>query len=266
MAGTWSMSTHGRTGARYQAMRSPAGTLPCAPLFNADQYQAYSSAAVQRVSAALSSMSASPHGTVGGIAISPRGTRSWCYRCTRPNDLTDPLRHRSQRPRSYWMLATLLVCLACASRRIARELGMHVRTSDRWCWWLYKAAWSSASHRRLEGTVEAEDLSHTAGNKGHAKRGGKKVLGRCVRGRCTKREPGRGHDDTDWPARIAWVSRQGAVVPQATRDCTVKTGQKAADSAVQAGSRLSTDAASSSRACRALSTRASITPRKRSPG
>ena len=38
------------------------------------------------------------------------------------------------------------------------------------------------------------------------------------------------------------------MVIQATRDCTVKTVQKAADLAVHAGSRLSTDAASSSRA------------------
>src|SRR6266511_3465398 len=47
---------------------------------------------------------------------------------------------------------------------------------------------------------------------------------------------------------IAWVSRQGAVVIQATRDFKVKTVQKAADLAVQAGSRLYTDSASSYRA------------------
>jgi transposase len=47
---------------------------------------------------------------------------------------------------------------------------------------------------------------------------------------------------------IAWVSRQGTVVLQATRDFTVKTVQKAADLAVQAGSRLYTDSASSYRA------------------
>src|SRR5439155_19985887 len=44
-----------------------------------------------------------------------------------------------------------------------------------------------------------------------------------------------------------WVSRQGGVVIQATRDFTVKTVQKAADIAMQAGSRLSTDSASSYR-------------------
>ena len=57
--------------------------------------------------------------------------------------------------------------------------------------------------------------------------------------------PGRGHYDKDRPAIIAWVSRQGAVVIHATRDFTVKTVQKAADLAVQAGSRLYTDSASS---------------------
>jgi hypothetical protein len=72
-----------------------------------------------------------------------------------------------------------------------------------------------------------------------------------IRTNCTvtpKREPGRGHYDKDRPAIIAWVSRQGAVVIQATKDFTVKTVQKAADLAVQAGSRLYTDSASSYRA------------------
>src|SRR6185295_17025972 len=103
-------------------------------------------------------------------------------------------------------------------------------------------------HRQLEGTVEADDLYHTAGHKGQAKTGGKKSLGRQPRSRRKKREPGRGHYDKDRPAIIAWVSRQGGVVIQATRDFTVKTVQKAADIAVQAGSRLYTDSASSYRA------------------
>jgi transposase len=103
-------------------------------------------------------------------------------------------------------------------------------------------------HRQLAGTVEADDLYHTAGQKGQAPQGGKKALGRRARGRRKKREPGRGHDDKDRPAIIAWVSRQGAVVLQATRDFTVKTVQKAADLAVKTGSRLSTDSASSYRA------------------
>ena len=60
----------------------------------------------------------------------------------------------------------------------------------------------------------------------------------------------RGHYDKDRPAMIAWVSRQGSVVIQATRDFTVKTVQKAADLAVQTGTRLYTDSASSYRAGR----------------
>jgi transposase len=104
--------------------------------------------------------------------------------------------------------------------------------------------------RQVEGTVEADELYHTAGQKGQAKHGGKKALGRCARGRRKKREPGRGHYDKDRPAIIAWVSRQGAVIIQATRDFTVKTVQKAANIAVQAGSRLYTDSASSYRALR----------------
>jgi hypothetical protein len=66
--------------------------------------------------------------------------------------------------------------------------------------------------------------------------GGKKGLGRRARGRRKKREPGRGHADKDRPAIIAWISRPGGGVIQVTRDLTVKTVQKAADLAVQAGS------------------------------
>jgi hypothetical protein len=127
-------------------------------------------------------------------------------------------------------------------------VGIHIRTSYRWCWWLRNAALSYEMQRQLEGTVEADDLYHTAGNKGQATQGGKKALGRCARGRRKKREPGRGHYDKDRPAIIAWVSRQGAVVIHATRDFTVKTVQKAANLAVHAGSRLYTDSASSYRA------------------
>ena len=91
--------------------------------------------------------------------------------------------------------------------------------------------------RQVEGTVEADELYHTAGNKGQAQHGGKKHLGRRPRGRRKKREPGRGHYDKDRP-----------VVLQATRDFTVKTVQQAANFAVQVGSRLYTDSASSYRA------------------
>ena len=154
----------------------------------------------------------------------------------------------SKRSVMHWILATFLLCLSCSSRRIARELGVHVRTGYRWCWWLRNVALSYEMHRQLEGTVEADDLYHTAGNKGQAKQGGKKLLGRRARGRRKKREPGRGHYDKDRPAIIAWVSRHGGVVIQATRDFTVKTVQKAADIAMQRGNRLFTDSASSYRA------------------
>jgi transposase len=93
--------------------------------------------------------------------------------------------------------------------------------------------------------VEADDLSHIAGHKGQAKQGGSKPLGRRPRGRRKKCEPGRGHDDKDRPAIIAWISRQGAVVIHATKDFTIQTVQKAANVAVHAGSRLSTDSARS---------------------
>jgi len=156
--------------------------------------------------------------------------------------------HRSKRPLSYWILATFLLCLSCSSRRIARELGVHRRTSYRWCWWLRNAAVSYETDRHLTGTVEADELYHIGGHKGQAKQGGPKSLGRRPRCRRKKCEPGRGHDDKDRPAIIAWVSRQGAVVIQATRDFTGQMVQKAADIAVQAGSRLYTDSASSYRA------------------
>jgi hypothetical protein len=110
---------------------------------------------------------------------------------------------------------------------------------------LRNAALSSEMGRQLEGTVEADDLYHTAGQKGQAKQGGKQALGRRPRGWRKKREPGRGHDDKDRPAIIAWVSRQGTVVVQGAQDFTVKTVQKAADLAVKTGTRLSTDSAGS---------------------
>src|SRR5499425_1872174 len=173
------------------------------------------------------------------------------YRCKEKNckrtfnDLTGTLLDGSKRSVMHWIFATFLLCLSCSSRRIARELGVYGRTSYRWCWWLRNAALSYEMERQLAGTVEADDLYHTAGQKGQAKHGGTKHLGRRARGRRKKREPGRGHYDKDRPAIIAWVSRQGTVVIQATKDFTVKTVQKAADLAVQAGSRLYTDSASS---------------------
>jgi hypothetical protein len=125
---------------------------------------------------------------------------------------------------------------------------VHSQTSDRWCWWWRKTALSYDMERPLAGPGEADALYHTAGRQGQAKQGGNKPLGRRARGRRTKREPGRGHDANDRPTLIAWVSRQGAGVIQATRDVTVKTVHTAATIAVPAGRRLSTDSASSARA------------------
>ena len=86
------------------------------------------------------------------------------YRCKEKdckrtfNDLTGTLLDGSKRSVMHWILATFLLCLSCSSRRIARELGVHVRTSYRWCWWLRNAALSYEVGRQLDGTVEADDL------------------------------------------------------------------------------------------------------------
>ena len=121
----------------------------------------------------------------------PGCKRYWCNGCKRTfNDLTDTLLHQSKRSLPYWILATFLLCLSCSSRRIARELGVHGRTSSRWCWWLRNAALSYEMDRQLAGTIEADELYHTAGHKGQALQGGKKALGRRARGRRKKREPG----------------------------------------------------------------------------
>jgi transposase-like protein len=121
----------------------------------------------------------------------PGCKRYWCNGCQRTfNDLTHTLLHQSRRSLAYWILATFLLCLSCSSRRIARELGVHGRTSYRWCWWLRNAAVSYEMGRQLAGTVEADDLYHIAGNKGQAKQGGSKPLGRrprCRRKKCEAR-------------------------------------------------------------------------------
>ena len=185
----------------------------------------------------------------GSYHYRPRLKRYWCNGCRRTfNDLTNTLLSQSRRSLAHWILVTFLLCLTCSSRRIAREVGVHVRTSYRWCWWLRNTAISYEIDRQLEGTVEADELYHIAGNKGQAKQGGPKSLGRRPRCRRKRCEPGRGHYDKDRPAIIVWVNRQESVVLQAVRDFTVSTVQKAADLAGQAGSRLYTDSASSYRA------------------
>ena len=86
------------------------------------------------------------------------------YRCQEKgckrtfNDLTGTLLDGSKRSVMHWMLATFLLCLSCSSRCIAREVGVHVRTSYRWCWWLRNAALSYEIGRKVAGTVKADDM------------------------------------------------------------------------------------------------------------
>jgi transposase-like protein len=201
------------------------------PLFNAEPCQAYlHPRRWQDRPLPCPRCQSDPMGRWGTSHYRPGCQRDWCHRWQRTfNALTDTLLHPSQRPLADSRLAPFVLCLACSSRRIAREVGVPIRTSSRWCWWRRHAALSDERHRPWAGRVEADDLYPTAGNQGQAPGGGKKSLGRRARGRRQQREPGRGDDDQDWPAIIAWVSRQGAVVIQASRDVTVKTVQKAAD-------------------------------------
>ncbi len=125
----------------------------------------------------------------GAYHYRPGLQRYWCHSCRRPfNDLTHTLLAQSKRALGHWILATFLLCLACSSRRIAREVGVHISTSYRWCWWLRNAALCYELERQLAGTVEADELYHTAGQKGQAAQGGKKALGRRARGRRKKRD------------------------------------------------------------------------------
>ena len=58
----------------------------------------------------------------------PGCKRSWCNGCKRTfNDLTNTLLHQSQRSLPHWILTIFLLCLACSSQRIAREVGVHIR-------------------------------------------------------------------------------------------------------------------------------------------
>ena len=74
------------------------------------------------------------------------------------------------------------------------------------------AALSYELGRQLAGTVEADDLYHTAGHKGQAEDGRAEIVGPHATGASQKREAWRGHYDKDRPAIIAWVSRQGGVI------------------------------------------------------
>ena len=122
-------------------------------LFNAEQCQAYIHTLRWKDRPLQCPRCQSHHiGRWGTYQYRPGCKRYWCHSCKRTfNDLTDTLLHQSKRPLAYWILATFLLCLACSSRRIAREVGVHVRTSYRWCWWLRNAALSYEMQRQLEG-------------------------------------------------------------------------------------------------------------------
>jgi transposase-like protein len=95
----------------------------------------------------------------GTYPYRPGCKRSWCHGCKRTcNDLTNTLLHQSTRSLPHWLLATFLLCLACSSQRSAREVGVPIRTSYCWCWWLRHGALSYEMHRQREGTGEADDL------------------------------------------------------------------------------------------------------------
>ena len=123
-------------------------------LFTADQCQAYIHTLRWKDRPLQCPRCQSHHiGRWGTYQYRPGCTRSWCHGCKRTfNDRTATLLHRSQRSLSHWILATFLLCLACASRRIAREVGVHIRTSYRWCWWLRNAALSYEMHRQRSCT------------------------------------------------------------------------------------------------------------------
>jgi transposase-like protein len=65
----------------------------------------------------------------GNYHYRPGCKRYWCNGCERTfNDLTNTMMHQSKRSLPHWILATFLLCLSCSSRRIAREVGVHIRT------------------------------------------------------------------------------------------------------------------------------------------
>jgi len=171
------------------------------------------------------------------------------HACQRPfNARTGPRLDGRKRARLPWRRAPCLWCRACASRRMARAVGGHSRTSYRWSWWRRHAVLADEMQRPRDGPVAAEALSPTAGHTGPAPQGGKKSLGRRARGRRKKRAPGRGPSAKDRRAIRAGGRRQGGGGRQATSACTVQTVPKAADLARQRGRRRCPDSARSARA------------------
>jgi len=102
---------------------------------------------------------------------------------------------QSKRSLGHWILATFLWCLSCSSRRIARALGVHIRTSYRWCWWLRHAAVSYETDRHVEGTGSKPTNSIIQPAEGPSTPRREEIVGSPTPQRRKKREPGRGHDD-----------------------------------------------------------------------
>lgn len=169
-----------------------------------------------------------------------------CDDCDRTfNDLTGTIFHNSHIPLSCWFLSAFLMALGCSVSSIAQEIGARFRNMYRIGWHLRNLALSYEISRKLEGVVEVDEIYQTCGMKGQAEGGGEKNLDREPRSRGKKKGPGRGHYDKDTPVLIAWVSRAGKVVLQVLRDFTSDTVEDAAMRAVEPGSTIYSDSASS---------------------
>ena len=102
------------------------------PLFNVDQCQAYIHT-LRWQDRPLQCPRCQSHnvGPWGAYHDQPGRQRYRCQEqgCKRTcHDLTGTLLDASKRSGMHGMLATFLLCLSCASRRMARELGGHLRT------------------------------------------------------------------------------------------------------------------------------------------
>ena len=117
-----------------------------------------------------------PPGGPGGTDHDQPGLqRSRCQEqaCKRPcQALTGTLWDGRQRSLAPGRLPPLLLCLACASRRMARELGGQGRTRERWGGWLRHPVGSDEPDGHLTGPVAADALSRIAGHQGQASQGG----------------------------------------------------------------------------------------------
>jgi len=152
-----------------------------------------------------------------------------CKACNRTfNDLTNTLFDGCKLPFQLILLAIFLMCIPCSCHRIRRELGVHIKTAYKWCWWLRNVALSYEVNRQINGVVEADEIYQTAGNKGRCQTG-KKELNHQPRKRGKKQPPGRGHFQKDSPAIIAWICRTGYTVLSVVKDFTAETVQKAAE-------------------------------------